>query len=296
MKKTSYKILSVGEVLWDMLPSGKKVGGAPANFAYHCSCQGAEVRLVSRVGNDSLGNEILDFFHRIGLSSELVGRDTVAPTGTVDVHLAADGQARYTINENVAWDFLEAMPEAQHWAARADAVGFGSLAMRSENNRRTLQTLLDAAGPETLKVLDLNLRDPFCERNVLEFVLSRANVFKLNDEELVRIADLFELSGKTVEERLDALFDRFGFRLVILTCGADGSWLATESQRVYTPGSCVEVVDTVGAGDAFTAAAVMGFLLGKPLEEIGRQAGELGAYLCTQSGGTPSIPENLIWT
>lgn len=292
----TFKILSVGEVLWDMLPSGKKVGGAPANFAYHCLRQGADVRLVSRIGDDELGNEILDFFDRIGLSAELVGRDVAAPTGTVDVHLGADGQARYTINEHVAWDFLEATPAALQWATQADAIGFGSLAMRSETNRRTLQTLLDATKPNTLKVLDLNLRDPFCEPDELEFVLSRADVFKLNDEELIRVADLFELQGTMIEDRLTAILDRFGFRLVILTLGADGSWLATESERVHTPGNRVTVVDTVGAGDAFTAAAVTGFLLAKPLEEIGRQAGELGAYVCTQNGGTPTIPENLVWT
>lgn len=278
-----------------MLPSGKKAGGAPANFAYHCGQLGGDVRMVSRVGDDPLGEEILDYCRKSGLSTELIGKDPSAPTGTVDVVLDTNGQATYTINEHVAWDFLEAGPEAVAWASTSDAIGFGSLAARSERNRDTLRTLAGAASPEACRVLDLNLRDPFCERRNLEFVLSCANVLKLNDEELDRFAEWFGIEGETAEARLRGVSARFGFRLVILTLGAEGSWLATETERIRTPGVAVRVVDTVGAGDAFTAVAVMGLLSGKSLTEIGERANALGAYVSMQSGAMPPIPERFRW-
>lgn len=289
-KYGSYHILSFGEILWDILPSGKKLGGAPANFAYHCSQLGADVRLLSRVGKDKLGDEILDYCGKIILSTELIGRDDTAPTGTVDIKLGPDGQAKYRINEPVAWDRLEFNEAAFRRASEADAIAFGSLAARSPQNRQTLQSLFHAAPPNVLRVLDLNLRDPFCERNIIEFVLGLANVLKLNDEELDRVAAMLEIAAKTTEDRLSCLLEQFGFRLIILTCGAHGSWLADKSQQVFEPGIAVEVVDTVGAGDAFTAATVVGYLNGDPLPEIARQATRLAAYVCTQNGGMPPIP------
>jgi fructokinase len=292
---TSFKILSVGEILWDMLPGGKKPGGAPANFAYHSRQLGAEVRLQSRVGEDELGRELLDFCNSIGLSTELISTDNIAPTGTVAVELRTDGQPIYTIVENVAWDNLAATPESIRWASEANVIAFGSLAARSSQNRQTLEILLDTASSSAHRLLDLNLRPPFCERNNIEFVLSCANILKLNDEELVRMVDLFGLPKQSVEEQLKTLQKRYRFRLVILTCGANGSWLTTESEQVFTPGIRVKVADTVGAGDAFTAASIIGFLHKKPLTEIARKANELGAYVCTQHGGTPRIPEQFHW-
>lgn len=295
MKTKPFKIMSFGEILWDMLPGGKKVGGAPANFAYHCRQLGGDVRILSRVGNDPLGEEILEYCTQRGLSTELIGRDDSAPTGTVDVHLGQDGQATYTINTSVAWDRIEADDRALAWARGTDVIAFGSLAARSEQNRSALQKLIDATGPETMRVLDLNLRDPFCEKPHLEFVLAHADILKLNDEELVRVTDLFELGSSTPEEQAKVLRDRFRFRSVIVTCGADGSLLTTESEQVRAPGVRVQVVDTVGAGDSFTAAVVMGLLYEKPLEEIADRAGRLGAYVCTRSGGTPPIPAQWRW-
>lgn len=292
-------ILAFGEILWDILPSGKKCGGAPANFAYHCRQMGADARILSRVGADPLGEELLAFCRQLNLDTRMIGVDRDLPTGTVTVKLNAGGLPVYTIHENVAWDALEAVPEAVAWAADADVLCFGSLAARGEKNRRALAAILDAAKPDALRVLDLNLRNPFCEKENLEFVLSRANVLKLNDEELVRISRMFSLEGETLEERISGIFHASALpgsenlRMMIVTCGADGSWLATKTERVFTPGQAVNVVDTVGAGDAFTAAVAMGTLRGRPLPEIGEWATTLAGYVCTQAGATPAIPEGI---
>lgn len=295
LKRESFRIMSFGEILWDLLPGGRKVGGAPANFAYHCRQLGGDVRLLSRVGDDPLGKEILEYCAALDLSTELIETDDSAPTGTVDVRLGPDGQPKYTINEHVAWDSIEATDAAICRVSESDVIAFGSLAARSASNRRTLRTLIETIPSRAIRVLDLNLRDPFCDRENVEFVLAQANVLKLNDEELERIAVLFGLSGRSVEERLRELRERFRFRLVILTCGPDGSWLTDESEQVYTPGIRVDVADTVGAGDAFTAAVVMGMLHEKTLMKIGDRANRLGAYVCTQNGGTPPIPRELLW-
>ncbi|MDR3198241.1 MAG: carbohydrate kinase [Planctomycetaceae bacterium] len=291
-----FKILSFGEVLWDIFPNDKKPGGAPANFAYHCKQLGADVRLVSQVGHDQNGKELFDFYNSIGLSAALIGVSVTEPTGTVSVHLREDGQPDYTINRHVAWDFLRTTPESLQWASESDVIAFGSLAARSEQNRRTLQNLLNAARPTTYRVLDLNLREPFCERKNIEFVLSCADILKLNDAELNRIISMFGFSQGRVEKQLQKLQEFYQFRLVILTCGADGSWLTAKSEQIFTPGIKVEVIDTVGAGDAFTAASVFGFLLRQPLSVVGRKANELAAYVCTQRGGTPPIPQKFLWT
>ncbi|MDR2757508.1 MAG: carbohydrate kinase [Planctomycetaceae bacterium] len=291
-----FKILSFGEVLWDIFPNDKKPGGAPANFAYHCKQLGADVRLVSRIGCDQNGKELFDFYNSIELSTALIGVSATEPTGTVSVHLREDGQPDYTINQQVAWDFLETTPESFRWASESEVIAFGSLAARSEQNRRTLQNLLNAAQPTAYRVLDLNLREPFCEQKDIEFVLSCANILKLNDEELNRIISMFDFPQDTIEKQLQKLQEFYQFRMVILTCGANGNWLTTKSEQVYTRGIKVDVTDTVGAGDAFTATCVLGFLLQKQLSVIGRQANELAAYVCTQRGGTPTIPQKFLWT
>ncbi|MDR0336867.1 MAG: carbohydrate kinase [Planctomycetaceae bacterium] len=291
-----FKILSFGEILWDVFPNDKKPGGAPANFAYHCKQLGADVRLVSQIGRDQNGQELFDFCNSIGLSTALIGISVTNPTGTVSVHLREDGQPDYTINRDVAWDFVETTPESLQWASESDVIAFGSLAARSEQNRKTLQNLLDAAPPTTFRVLDLNLREPFCEQKNIEFVLSCADILKLNNEELNRIVLMFGFPQDTVEKQLQKLQECYQFRLVILTCGANGNWLTTKSEQIFTHGVKVAVVDTVGAGDAFMAASVVGFLLQKPLSEISFKANELAAYVCTQRGGTPPIPQKFLWT
>lgn len=289
------RILSFGEILWDLLPGGKKLGGAPTNFAYHCQQLGADVRLVSRIGRDPLGKEILDNCKKIGLSTELIAQDDELPTGTVDVQITPDGQPVYTIVENIAWDALNATEAALDWASNVDAICFGSLAARSKKNRETLKQFVDVTQDKTLKVLDLNLREPFCDEENIRFVLACANILKLNDDELLRMNRLFGITETKTEDQLQEFIKRFGFRLMILTCGANGSWLASESEQIHTPGIKTEVVDAVGAGDSFTAATIIGFLKEKPLAEIGNKANSLGAYVCSCQGATPTIPEPLRW-
>lgn len=296
MPEKPFKILSFGEILWDMLPEGKKLGGAPANFAFHCRELGADSRLLSRIGRDSLGNEILDSCREIGLPTELIEIDDTLPSGTVAVKFHPGGQPEYTIIEGVAWDEIDASKEALKWAAQVDAVAFGSLAARSPKNRQTLEKIIEAVPKNSLRVLDINLRDPFTGSEIIDFAISHASILKLNDAELPRLLERYgihEGRENDIPERLGLIGKRFGFRFIILTCGAAGGWLWSGAELVHTPGLKVEIVDTIGAGDAFTAACTIGFLEGRPLEEIARKANSLGAFLCTRSGATPKIPGNL---
>ncbi|AMV38119.1 carbohydrate kinase family protein [Planctomyces sp. SH-PL62] len=287
-----FKILAVGEVLWDLLPGGKQLGGAPANFAYHARAFGADARIVTRVGDDDLGREVLERFRALGLPTDTVEVDAEAPTGTVSVDVDAAGQPRYTIHEDVAWDRIEAGPTAMAHAAEADAVCFGSLAQRSAKSREAIARIVAATRPDALRILDVNLRPPFVDREVVERSLGMANVLKLNDEELGVLAGMFGLAGSP-REIVEALAGRFGLRLVAVTRGTAGSLLFAEGRWSDRPGTPVEVVDTIGAGDAFTAAMTMGLLAGRPLDEINRRADAVAAFVCTRPGGTPALPESL---
>jgi fructokinase len=288
----SYAILAIGEVLWDLLPAGKQLGGAPANFAFHARSLGADAKLVTRIGNDDLGHEILQRFKALGLPTENVQVDDALPTGTVTVALDADGQPRYTIHENVAWDRIEANRQALNAAADADAICFGSLSQRSVATREAVHRLLDAARPGALRVFDVNLRPPFIDRELIEESLERADVLKLNDQELPILASLFGVSG-TDHEAILGLVKRFDLRAVALTRGAEGSLLLQGAQWSEHAGRRIEVRDTIGAGDAFTAALIVGLLAGRPLDEINRHANDVAAFVCSQAGGTPSLPESL---
>lgn len=287
------KILSIGEVLWDMLPSGRKVGGAPANFAFHCMQLGADVRLLSRVGNDALGQELIEFYQSLGLSTVFIETDEIAPTGTVGVELSTDGQPKYTIHENVAWDKIEATDAVVQFAQTVDAVCFGSLAARNEATLQTIQKLVAQTNPSALRVLDLNLRDPFVDQRVIESLLGLANVLKLNDEELTRIAAMFGVSGNAVKEYAEWFINEYGLKMLILTCGANGSRIFAEGKEHVCESRKIEVVDTVGAGDAFTAMVVGGLLSGLPMDTINERASELAAFVCTQSGATPKFVRNV---
>jgi len=282
------KILSIGEVLWDLLPSGRKVGGAPANFAFHCRQLGADVRILSRVGDDDLGRELVRFYRSLGLSTELIETDPTAPTGTVGVELC-DGQPKYTIRENVAWDRIEASEAAIRFAQSVNAVCFGSLAARNAVTLQTIRKLVGETPPSALRVLDLNLRDPFVDRHVIESVLDLANVLKLNDDELARLAAMFGVSGFTAAQHAEWFTIRYGLKMVILTCGSQGSRIFVDGREYSCDSRKVDVVDTVGAGDAFTAAAVIGLLSHWPIETINERANEIAAFVCTQSGATPEI-------
>jgi fructokinase len=287
-----YKLVAIGEVLFDLLPSGRQLGGAPANFACHAHALGADARLVTRVGADALGREVRERLRRLGLPTDTVAVDAGTTTGTVSVELDTGGQPRFTIHEDVAWDRLTADAAALAAVAEADAVCFGSLAQRSEPARHAVRTLVTATRPDALRIFDVNLRPPLVRRDVLEGSLALANVLKLNDQELPVLAELFGLPGG-VEESVAELARRYRLSLVALTRGGCGSLLFAGGQWSDHPGLPAAVCDTVGAGDSFTAALAVGFLAGWPLDAINRRANEVAAFVCTQPGATPALPEAL---
>jgi len=285
----SYPILAVGEVLWDLLPGGKKLGGAPANFAYHGRSLGADGSLVTRVGDDDLGREVVNRLKTLELPTDAVQVDPDRPTGTVAVELAGDGQPCFTIREQVAWDRIEPITADLDRAARADAICFGSLAQRAEPSRGTIRALVAATGPGALRVFDVNLRPPFVDRGVIAESLGLANVLKLNEHELPELAAMFDMPSDP-REAMAGLADRFGLKLVALTRGPLGSLLLADGRWSEHPGQAIAVVDTIGAGDAFTAAMVVGTLAGRPLDAINDHANAVAAFVCSQPGGTPALP------
>ena len=287
----NFKVLGVGEVLWDMLPAGKQLGGAPANFVYHARAMGADASLISRVGDDPFGREILERLFAFGVPACDVSLDAAHPTGTVDVELATDGQPRYVINEGVAWDYI--LADATESAAEADAICFGTLAQRNEASRASIRALLDASRPECLRVLDVNLRQDFYSAEILQQSLERANVLKLNDAELPVLAKLLELRASAPRERIAELAERYGLRLVAYTRGAEGSVLFREGEWSERGATRVEVKDTIGAGDAFTAAVTMSTLLKWDLSEMHAIADEVASFVCSQTGGMPPWPGGL---
>ena len=287
----SFNVIGIGEILWDVLPSGKQLGGAPANFAFHARALGARSRVISCVGQDALGAEILQRLQALGLPVAEIQADPSAPTGTVSVELSADGQPRFTIHENVAWDRLALEKSALAAAAEADAVCFGTLAQRSEPARSTIQALVAAVRPGALRILDINLRQHYFSRDLIETSLRLANIVKFNDAELPVLAEMLGLRG-SVRQQIEQLARQRAQRLVCLTRGAQGSLLYAGGQWAEDPGQPVVVKDTVGAGDAFTAALAVGVLAGKPLDAINRRANQVARYVCSCEGATPPLPEN----
>lgn len=287
------RIVSLGEVLWDLLPAGPQLGGAPGNFACHCRALGAEAALVSCVGTDELGTEALRRLAVRGVDVSSVSRTDLAPTGTVAVEVSVDGQPKFTIRENVAWDLLVASETALRQVAAADVVCFGSLAQRSPAARDAIRRLVEAAPAHALKVCDINLRAPFHTAEVIAGSLEWANVLKLNETELPILATQFGLSG-SAESQLGQLAERFGLHTVALTLGAAGSRVLRNGSWTFEPGRAVKVVDAVGAGDAYTAALVMGLVQDWPTAELLAAATEIAACVCTQAGATPELPAELV--
>jgi len=289
-----HKIVAMGEVLWDLLPAGPELGGAPANFAYHCRGLGGDARLVTRVGNDPRGLLVFDRFQQLNLPSENVQVDPDHPTGTVEVALDAAGQPRYTIRADVAWDAIEADSPALDLVRQADAVCFGSLAQRAEGSRRSIRALVAAARPGAFRIFDVNLRAPFVDRDVIAESLGLANILKLNEHELPELAEMFGLAPGAVRPAMVGLARCFGLSLVALTRGGEGSLLMADGVWSDHPGvASVVVADTIGAGDAFTAALVVGLLAGRPLEVINDHANKVAAFVCSQPGATPVLPDSL---
>ncbi len=288
----SRKVVGLGELLWDMLPGGRQLGGAPANFAYHAGALGAEARVISRVGRDAGGRELVARLVQLGIGTACIEEDPVAPTSTVTVSLGADGQPAYTIHENVAWDALAGEAAARQAVAAADAVYFGTLAQRSETSCRTLRTLLGLVPKTSLRIFDVNLRQHYHSRTIIEESLALADVLKLNETELPQLAELFHLSGDE-RAQVDALARRFALRVVAYTRGGRGSLLRAAGEWSEHAGLPTIVADTVGAGDSFTAALALGLLAGWPLDMVNERATALAAYVCSQPGATPPLPERL---
>jgi fructokinase len=291
-RENRFCLVGLGEVLWDLLPAGPQLGGAPANFAYHAAALGGEGAVASCVGTDERGREILQRLDALGLDRTAVALDAEHPTGTVTVELDGDGRPQYTIHENVAWDFIPQSEALWHLSVRADAVCFGTLAQRGPTSRQTIGHFLEQTLAGCLRIFDINLRQSYYGREILESSLKHADVVKLNDEELPVVAGLLNLPGKD-EQTLAELLIRYPLRLAVLTRGASGSVLMSPRQTSRLAGERLKVVDTVGAGDAFTAAVAMGLLEGADLDALHRRAARLAAYVCTQNGATPQVPGEL---
>lgn len=276
-------IVGIGELLWDMLPSGKAIGGAPANFAYHAGRLGEEGWVVSAVGDDALGHEILDVLDEKRLHSLVAMVDK--PTGTVQVSLDDAGVPTYTIVEDVAWDHIPFTPKMQDLASRADAVCFGSLVQRN-GSRASVLKFLEAVPASALKVFDINLRQHFYTPEILRKSLEIADVLKINDEEIVTLSEMFGL-GSDPREACRKLIGQYSLRFVLLTKGAQGSEVISPDEAIPQGVGKVDVVDTVGAGDAFTAAFTVAYLRGDSLADAQKLAGEVTAYVCSHKGAMP---------
>ena len=286
-------VVGMGEALWDMLPEGKKIGGAPANFAYHVSQFGLDSRVVSAVGEDELGTEILKNFREKKLNCMI---ETVPyPTGTVQVELDANGVPCYDIREGVAWDNIPFTPALEGLARQTRAVCFGSLAQRSVVSRETINRFLDAmpGGEDRYKIFDINLRQGFYTKEILCNSMRKCNILKINDEELVTVSRMFGYPGIDLQDKCWILLAKYNLRMLILTCGVNGSYVFTPGEISFVETPKVEVADTVGAGDSFTAAFVASILKGLPVAEAHRIAVETSAFVCTRHGAMPELPDSL---
>jgi len=293
MNSKRYSILGIGEILWDMLPGGKKPGGAVGNFIYFCNILGCEGRITSSVGDDGLGAEIIEHVKNNGMDSSFLQVDPDHPTGTVDVKLDNAGKPEYVIHENVAWDFIRLKPGLLEFAQNADALCFGSLGQRSAVSRESIQKAVNNAQQDALIMCDINLRQDFYSREIINWSCEAADIIKLNDEELPVIGNLLGMYGND-EGIAEGLIETFNLDLVALTRGDKGSVLFTQDGISEHPGIPAEVVDSVGAGDAFAAAVMVGLLEGRDLDTINDRANIVASYVCSQTGPTPEVPEEVI--
>lgn len=284
--KEIFTTVGLGEILLDILPTGRHLGGAPANFAFHASQLGARSYIVSSIGNDAWGAEISNKITDLGLSSEYISIDEDNPTGTVDVELDKKGKPSYVIRESVAWDNITDSKNLEKLAGRVNAVCFGSLCQRSPVSRKTIQTFLKSTNMNCLRIFDINLRQHFFSKQIIQESLGLSNVLKINDEELPTLAEYESLSGG--EHRvIKVLARRYNLLCVALTRGHKGSLLYLKGEISDHPGYPAEVVDSVGAGDAFSAALVIGLLRKQDTERINETANRIASYVCSCAGATP---------
>jgi fructokinase len=282
-------MIGLGEVLWDILPSGKVLGGAPANFAYMTNVLGDEGIVASRVGNDELGREAAEVIQRLGLNTSYLQYDNEHQTGTAAVSIDAAGQPNFTIREPVAWDFLHWTAEWEELSNKADVVCFGSLAQRSPGSAAAIESFLRNAPAKTLRICDANLRQSFYNKDVLQRSFEHAQIVKLNEQELLQISSLLHLGVGTQETLAKRLLTEYGLLLVCITLGDRGSILVTEDQAVEHGGFPVKIADAIGAGDAFTACLAHYYLRGYSLEDLSEFANRFASWVASQRGATPSI-------
>ena len=287
-------VVGLGEVLWDVLPEGKKLGGAPANFAYHAGqFLGMNNTIaVSALGNDKLADETIEALKEHGLN-DLLPR-VPYPTGTVQVQLDEQGIPTYDIKENVAWDNIPFDDDIAEIARNCRAVCFGSLAQRNVVSRQTIQKFLDATPADCLKIFDINLRQQFYTQEVIRESLQRCNILKINDEELVLIGRMFGYPGLDIENKCWLILGKYNLDMLVLTCGTNGSYVFSPGQMSFQETPKVTVADTVGAGDSFTGSFCAAILNGRPVAEAHKLAVEVSAYVCTQNGAMPVIPPTIL--
>lgn len=282
-------VVGLGEILWDIFPERKVLGGAPANFAYHVSQFGFNGYAVSAIGEDLLGKEILENLEQKGLNY-LIDK-TAYPTGTVQVTLEKDGIPHYKILENVAWDNIPFTERTENLAKNTRTACFGSLAQRNDVSRTTIRKYLEAMPKDSLKIFDINLRQNFYNKELIHESLKLANMLKINDEEILVVADLYGWSGEE-QDICKRLLNEYKLDIIILTKGTEGSFVFTPRQTSSLPTPKVHVADTVGAGDSFTAAFVAAYMHGERIEDAHRLAVEVSAYVCQQHGAMPKLPDS----
>ena len=283
-------VVGMGEALWDVLPEGKKIGGAPANFAYHVSQFGLPSCVVSAIGDDALGKEIIENFTSKGLDQLIA--EVPYPTGTVQVEIDQTGIPLYDIKENVAWDNIPYTEHLDALAKRTKAVCFGSLDQRNVISRETINHFLDTMpkDDDSLIVFDVNLRQGFYNKEILCKSMQNCNILKINDEELITVSRMFGYPGIDLQDKCWILLGKYNLKMLILTCGINGSYVFTPGNVSFQPTPKVEVADTVGAGDSFTAAFIASILKGKSVTEAHSIAVKTSAFVCTQKGAMPVLP------
>jgi len=281
------KIVGLGEILWDMLPKGKQLGGAPSNFAYVSTLLGNEGIVASRIGNDVLGHDAVQQLAKLGVGTAHIQVDPVHATGTVEVEVDHDGQPKFEIAEGVAWDFLEWTPAWQHLAAESDAICFGSLAQRAATSRATIRQFLGAGEKGAVRIFDVNLRQEFYSRETLAESMKLADIVKLNHEELPRIMPMFGLRHGDEISSARSLSELHGLKLICVTRGCRGSLLLDDRTLDEHPGYRIQIGDAIGAGDAFTAALVYEYLQGAPLTRMNETANRVGAWVASRVGAMP---------